>query len=185
MAWIETIDVDDATGELRALYDQIAKKRGKVSNVLRVHSKHPSALKEHLDLYDALMFDDSPLNRAEREAIAVVVSAVNQCDYCLRHHGEALCAYWKRARVRQLSNDYASVEDLDASLRAACEVAEKLTKTPGAMSEAEVDRLREAGWSDRGVLDIVLITSYFNFVNRITNALGVEVTEKEATGYEY
>ena len=50
---------------------------------------------------------------------------------------------------------------------------------------APVERLRDAGWSDHSILDIVLITAYFNFVNRITNALGVEVTTDEATGYNY
>jgi len=186
MAWIETIDVDDAAGELRALYDEIAEKRGKVSNVLKVHSTHPSALKEHLDLYDAIMFEASPLSRAQREALAVVVSAANECDYCVRHHAEALNAYWKdEERVNRLAEDLTALDDLGPQLRTACEVAAKLTKAPGAMSEAEVSRLREAGWSDRAVLDIVLVTSYFNFVNRITNALGVQATEEEATGYEY
>jgi alkylhydroperoxidase family enzyme len=53
------------------------------------------------------------------------------------------------------------------------------------MGEADVHTLRDAGWSDRAVLDIVLVTAYFNFVNRITNSLGVEATEAEATGYNY
>jgi alkylhydroperoxidase family enzyme len=64
-------------------------------------------------------------------------------------------------------------------------VAARLTRSPDAMTNAEVDRLRDAGWSDRSVLDIVLITAYFNFVNRIATGLGVEVTPDEVAGYEY
>jgi uncharacterized peroxidase-related enzyme len=186
MAWIDVIDLEDATGDLEELYDRITEKRGKLSNVLRVHSLNPSALKEHLDLYDAVLFGSSPLSRSDREAIAVVVSAANECDYCVRHHAEALQAYWQdEARVQQLADDYAALEDLDEQLRAACDVAAKLTVSPGAMVEEDVHTLRDAGWSDRAVLDIVLTTSYFNFVNRITNALGVEATAAEATGYNY
>ena len=186
MAWIDLIEPDDATGDLKALYDTIAEKRGKVSNVLTAHSLNPAALKEHLDLYDAVLFGSSPLSRADREAIAVVVSAANACDYCVRHHAEALQAYWRdEARTQQLADDYTALDDLDDPLRTACDVAQKLTVSPGAMSEADVHTLRDVGWSDRAVLDIVLVTSYFNFVNRITNALGVEVTEAEATGYNY
>jgi len=186
MAWIDLIEPDDATGDLKALYDTIAEKRGKVSNVLKVHSLNPTALKEHLDLYDAVLFGSSPLSRSDREAIAVVVSAANACDYCVRHHAEALQAYWRdEARVQQLADDYTALDDLDEQLRAACDVAEKVTDAPGSMTEADVHTLRDAGWSDRAVLDIVLVTAYFNFVNRITNALGVEVTEAEATGYNY
>jgi uncharacterized peroxidase-related enzyme len=186
MAWIDIIEPDDATGDLKDLYDTIAEKRGKVANVLTAHSLNPAALKGHLDLYDAVLFGSSPLSRADREAIAVVVSAANDCEYCVRHHAEALQAYWRdEARTQQLADDYTALDDLDDRLRAACEVAEKLTVSPGAMSEADVHTLRDAVWSDRAVLDIVLVTSYFNFVNRLTNALGVEMTEAEATGYNY
>lgn len=186
MAWIDVIDPDDATGDLDALYDEIAETRGKVSNVLAVHSQNPAAMKDHLALYDTLLFGSSPLSRSDREAIAVVVSAANECDYCVRHHAEALQAYWKdEARVQQLVDDHTGLNDLDEQLRAACDVATKLTTTPGSMTEADVEGLREAGWTDRAVLDVVLVTSYFNFVNRITNSLGVEATEEEATGYHY
>ena len=186
MAWIDVIEPEDATGDLKELYDTIAEKRGKVSNVLTVHSQNPAALKEHLDLYDAVLFGSSPLSRADREAIAVVVSAANECDYCVRHHAEALQAYWRdEARTQQLADDHTALDDLDDPLRTACDVAAKLTTHPGAMTEDDVHTLRDAGWSDRAVLDIVLVTSYFNFVNRITNSLGVEATEAEATGYNY
>lgn len=185
MAWIDVIDPDDATGDLEELYDHIAETRGKLSNVLKVHSKNPAAMKDHLDLYGTLLFGDSPLSRAEREAIAVVVSAANGCDYCVHHHAEALKAYWDDARVNQLADNYEALSDLDPSLRAACDMAVKLTRSPGDMTDADVTSLREASWSERAVLDIVLVTSYFNFVNRITNGLGVESTEEEARGYHY
>ena len=186
MAWIDVIDPDEASGELGDLYDEIVDTRGKVSNVLKVHSQNPAALKEHLDLYDAILFGTSPLSRAEREAIAVVVSAANECDYCVRHHVEALQVYWRdEARVQRLADDYTALDGLNDALRTACDMAVKLTRSPGAMTEDDVHTLRDAGWSDRAVLDIVLVTSYFNFVNRITNSLGVETTEAEATGYDY
>lgn len=186
MAWIDVIDPEDATGNLDELYDEITSKRGKLSNVLKVHSQNPEALREHLDLYDAIMFGRSPLGRAEREAIGVVVSAANECAYCVRHHAEALQAYWKdEERVQQLIDDYSALGDLDDRLRAACNVAATLTTSPNGTSEVDVEALRSVGWSDRAVLDIVLVTAYFNFVNRITNALGVEFTEEEATGYDY
>jgi uncharacterized peroxidase-related enzyme len=185
MAWIDTIDLEDADDELRALYDEIVDTRGKVSNILKVHSLNPSALADHLRLYDTLLFGKSDLRRAEREALAVVVSAANDCTYCVEHHGEALAAYWDEARVEQLIDDYTAVDALDERLRAACDVAARLTRSPDAMTNAEVDRLRDAGWSDRSVLDIVLITAYFNFVNRIATGLGVEVTPDEVAGYEY
>lgn len=185
MAWIDTIDLDDADDELRALYEEIIDTRGKLSNILKVHSLNPAALADHLRLYDTLLFGRSELRRAEREALAVVVSVENDCPYCVQHHAEALAAYWDDDRVEQMQADYTALDALDDRLRTACDVAAKLTRTPGAMTETDVDRLRDAGWSDRSVLDIVLITAYFNFVNRIATGLGVEVTPEEVAGYEY
>lgn len=52
--------------------------------------------------------------------------------------------------------------------------AVKLTKTPGAMEDADVDALRSAGFSDRDILDIVEVTSYYAYANRIADGLGIE-----------
>ncbi|MFO8099366.1 MAG: peroxidase-related enzyme [Salinibacter sp.] len=185
MAWIDTIAPNDADGELAEIYDEIAGARGGVANILQAHSLNPDALRDHVDLYQTLLFGRSNLNRAEREALAVVVSAANDCEYCVRHHAEALAAYWDEPRVEQLAADSSSLDDLSPKLRAACDFAVALTAEPGDPTEADVKHLRDAGWSDRDVLDIALITSYFNFVNRLATGLGVEVTEAEATGYDY
>jgi uncharacterized peroxidase-related enzyme len=185
MAWIDTIAPDDADGPLAALYNDIADARGGVANVLQAHSLNPEALRDHVGLYQTLLFGASGLSRAEREAIAVVVSAANDCPYCVRHHAEALAAYWDDDRVEQLADDHTTLDALSPRLRAACDFAVRLTVAPSEPTEADVERLREAGWTDRDVLDIALITSYFNFVNRLTNGLGVTASEDEASGYNY
>ena len=52
-----------------------------VDNIIASHSLNPRAMRAHLTLYRAIMFDDSGLSRAEREAIGVFVSALNDCHY--------------------------------------------------------------------------------------------------------
>ena len=52
--------------------------------------------------------------------------------------------------------------------------AVKLTVTPSAMNDADVDSLRTAGFSDRDILDIVEVVAYYAYANRITNGLGLE-----------
>jgi uncharacterized peroxidase-related enzyme len=58
--------------------------------------------------------------------------------------------------------------------RALCEFAEKLTCTPAQMRRADCDRLRAVGLSDRDILDAVEVISYFNYINRVADALGVD-----------
>jgi hypothetical protein len=57
------------------------------------------------------------------------------------------------------------------------EYAEKLTLTPSAMSEEDVQKLRDAGWTDRDILDIVHVCAYFNFRVRVVDGLGLELGE--------
>ena len=57
------------------------------------------------------------------------------------------------------------------------EFAEKLTLTPSAMREDDVRKLRNAGWSDRDILDIVQVCAYFNFRVRVVDGLGLEVAD--------
>jgi len=81
MAWIEVIHEVEAEGKLRDAYAEVAARRGRVANILKVHSLHPEALTAHFALYRELMFGRSELTRPEREMIAVTVSAANHCDY--------------------------------------------------------------------------------------------------------
>ena len=61
--------------------------------------------------------------------------------------------------------------------RAICAFAEKLTRTPGAMTRADVEALRQAGLDDRGIHDATQIIGYFNYINRIADALGTDVED--------
>ena len=81
MAWIRTIDEAEADGKLREHYDRMREPGGGVDNILKIHSLNPGSLQGHFDFYRALMRGRSPLSRAQREMIAVAVSAANRCRY--------------------------------------------------------------------------------------------------------
>ena len=81
MSWIKVIDEDDATGELRDLYDKMTEPSGGVDNILKVHSLNPASLRAHFELYVTLMRGKSGLSRVQREMIGIVASAANHCHY--------------------------------------------------------------------------------------------------------
>lgn len=78
--------------------------------------------------------------------------------------------------VAQLKEDYAAAR-LDPIDRAIVEYAVKLTRTPAQITQADVRALREAGLSDRAILDVAQVTAYFNFVNRLADGLGVTMED--------
>ena len=76
-----------------------------------------------------------------------------------------------------LGEDYRQT-DLEPADRAMLDYAAKLTREPWVMEEGDVEALRQAGFSDQGILDINQVTGYYAFVNRLADGLGV-VLEKE------
>ncbi len=74
----------------------------------------------------------------------------------------------------ELAVDFRAVA-MDAAESAMLEYAEKLTRTPREVREQDVRALRAAGLDDVQVLDVVQVTAYFNFVNRLVEGLGVEL----------
>ena len=183
MSWIDEIEVGDADGKLEAMYAELIEKRGKVSNILKVHSLNPDAMSNHLDLYMTLMFGKSGLTRAEREAIGVVVSATNDCAYCVNHHAEALRRYVKDDEILDLLTSADGLETLEPRLSNIVRYAEKLTSAPSAMTESDLGELRAVDLSDKDILDLTSITAYFNFVNRIVLGLGIDFSAEEMSGY--
>ena len=82
IAWIETVPEDGTAGALQRAYRRAADpKTGNVDHIMKIHSLNPASLLDHQHLYKTLMYGDSPLSRAQREMIGVVVSAINRCEY--------------------------------------------------------------------------------------------------------
>ena len=185
MPFIKIIAEEDATGKLKEVYQNIINSRGKLSNIMKIHSLLPDTMIKHLELYLSIMFSKSNLSREEKEILAVVVSKTNHCAYCVNHHTEALNHYWKSPE--RLANFTKNLDDsiFSSKLRSAINYTLKLTATPSGITDSDVTALRKEGWTDEDILTINLIVSYFNFVNRIALGLGVEFSEKEVKGYKY
>ncbi len=81
MPWIRTVPYKEATGLLRQEYDTAIERAGRIYNILSLQSLRPRALRASIRLYTELMHAPSGLTRAQREAIAVVVSKAQGCHY--------------------------------------------------------------------------------------------------------
>ncbi len=160
--------LDPAT---QAYFAKCDEKIGFVPNVLLSYSFDEKKLRGFTEMYNELMLAPSGLSKLEREMIAVAVSSINHCYYCLTAHGAA---------VRQLSGDPKlgeqmvmnyRVADLSPKLRAALDFAAKLTESPDKIVEADRQALRDAGWTDKDIWDIAATASFFNMSNRMAAAI--------------
>lgn len=163
--------------DLRAYFNKCLEKLGFVPNVLRAYAFDTVKLQAFIDMADNLMLAESGLTKLEREMIAVAVSAVNHCHYCLSAHGAA---------VRQRSGDPLMGEmiaqnyraaNLPARQKAMLDFAVKLTEAPDKIEEADRAALRMGGFSDRDIWDIAAVAGFYNMSNRIAAATDMRPNE--------
>jgi len=126
-----------------------------------------------MNLFTNAMFEERGLPRVIKEQIALVVSGLNISSYCLAAHLEILGKLGvDKATGRKLALDYASAP-VEPKVMEIFRFVDKLTRRPGDMEKADVDRLREAGWSDAAIVDAVLVASIYACANRFSAGLGL------------
>jgi len=181
MAYIQCIHPERAEGKLAEVYRRVSGPGGQVDNVLQAHSLRPHTLQGHLALYKSVLHHSG--NHVPQwflEAVGVLVSQLNQCIYCARHHGTGL--------RRLLAADEARADALLASLQSdqpgepftpaelvALSYARKLTRSPGEIAQSDIEALRAHGYSDGEILEINQVASYFAYANRTVLGLGVTI----------
>ena len=162
--------VDPLPEATQKYFEICQEKLGMVPNVLRAYAFDIDKLNAFAGLYNDVMLADSGLSKLEREMIAVVVSSINKCYYCLTAHGAA---------VRQLSGDPKlgemlvmnwRVASLDQRQHAMLAFAEQMTIASAKIVEKDREALREVGFSDRDIWDIAAVAGFYNMSNRIASA---------------
>ncbi|MFY7778157.1 MAG: peroxidase-related enzyme [Elstera sp.] len=168
---LTTPDDSSLPDDLKPYFQKCRDKLGMVPNVLRAWLLRPEKLRTFIASYNELMLGDSGLSKLEREMIAVAVSAVNRCYYCLVAHGAA---------VRQLSGDPElgemlvmnyRVAELPARQRAMLDFAVKLTESPALIAARDREILRDHGFTDADIFDICEVAGFFNMTNRVAHGV--------------
>ena len=186
MTWIKTIPKTQADGKLRealdfqhALYppEYEAQVPGvpdaDSGGIVASHTLIPDGLKYAFATFGAAMAPDLPLTRAQHEMIATVVSTTNCTFYCGTSHREFLRrVVLDDALVNAIAEDFrnAPISDADKMM---LEYAEQITRDATQISRQTHEELRSAGFDDTAILQITMIASWFNYINRMADALGV------------
>lgn len=162
---------DPLDDDIRAYFDKCTEKLGLIPNVLLAHAFDQAKLRAFSALYNDLMLAPSGLSKAEREMIAVAVSAQNECVYCLTAHGAALRQLTGQPALAETVAQNWRVADLAPRQRAMLAFAVKLTNHPADMGEADRQTLRDHGFTDRDIWDISAVAAFYNMSNRLAAAV--------------
>jgi uncharacterized peroxidase-related enzyme len=155
---------------MQAYFDKCTEKLGFVPNVLSAYAFDNAKLEAFVNMYNDLMLAPSGLSKVEREMIAVAVSSVNRCYYCLVAHGAAVRAMSGDPALGELMAMNYRAARLTKRQRAMLDFAVKLTVTPWTVEEEDREALRKAGFTDRDIWDIAAVAGFFNMSNRVASA---------------
>ncbi|MDG1801823.1 MAG: peroxidase-related enzyme [Paracoccaceae bacterium] len=170
--------VDPLPEATQKYFDVCQDKLEMVPNVLKSYAFDIDKLNAFTGMYNDLMLADSGITKLEREMIAVVVSSINKCFYCLTAHGAAVRAMSGDPILgEQLVMNY-RVADLDARQRAMLDFAAKMTTSSAEIDEADRAALRQVGFSDRDIFDIAGVAGFFNMTNRVASAIDMRPNDE-------
>jgi uncharacterized peroxidase-related enzyme len=168
MARIALIEPENATPEVKEIYEKAL--RGKPGNAQKALAHRPEMLKAFLPFYASV---GRSLDRKLYEMIYLRVSFINGCHYCQQHHVAS------SKRVGLSAEDWRALKDGNYARytdkeQAALAYAEKLTRTPYEIADADVEKLKKH-FSDAEIVDLHLLVGLVNLTNRFTDPLGLQV----------
>lgn len=162
--------VDPLPEDTQNYFDVCQEKLGLVPNVLQAYAFDIDKLNTFSALYNDLMLAPSGLSKLEREMIAVCVSSINKCYYCLTAHGAAVRQLSGNPELGEMLVMNWRVAPLDTRQKAMLEFAEKITVASARIEESDRQALRDAGFADRDIWDIASVAGFYNMTNRMASA---------------
>ncbi|WP_298315579.1 carboxymuconolactone decarboxylase family protein [uncultured Aquimarina sp.] len=178
MNWIKEISFQNATGQLKRIYDRVKGPNNNIDNVLSIHSLRPHTLVGHMGLYKNVLHNvNNTLPKWYLETLGVYVSHLNQCSYCVDHHSaglQRLLADTNKLEqiIACIQNDQTESFFSDQYLEG-LRYAKKLTLSHHTITQSDIENLRTHKLTDGEILEINQVVSYFNYVNRTVVGLGV------------
>jgi uncharacterized peroxidase-related enzyme len=169
-SWFPVPAEDQIPDSIKGLFAKARERIGFVPNVFRTYAFRPERLSAWFTYFRQLHEPTDGLTAADREMVAVVVSAANGCLYCLIAHGAALREELGDSVLgERISYDWRRA-GLDPRRTAICAYAEKLTLTPRELTRDDLQSLLDAGLTTEEAWDVAELASMYNLTNRMAMA---------------
>ncbi|PYT65673.1 MAG: hypothetical protein DMG39_28460 [Acidobacteria bacterium] len=173
MSWIPAVSNDQASPEVKRIYEFLAENWGFVPNYFLALGRDPQLLQDQVNLFTHVMFEQRALPKQIKEQVALVVSGINLSNYCLAAHLEILGRMGIEKSVsRKLALDYKSAP-VEPKVMELFRFADELTRQPADIEKPDVARLREAGWDDAAIRETVRVVSLYACANRFSAGIGL------------
>lgn len=169
MPYLHTVPPEEAAGEVKAMYDQDLAAQGYVTNYTRAFSDRPEVLRGWLALKDAIT---SGMDPRLYELATVAAATAIRSSYCSLVHGRVLAAsYYPAETVIGIAADDAG-DALDAADAAVVRFARKVALEAEKITQEDADELRNLGFSDTDVFNVIVTAAARCFFSKVLDATG-------------
>ena len=180
-----TVAPEEAEGRLKEAYDWQAQRLGEPTEYTQLGSLHPELVYERLRLYKVVDGIRSGLTDPERQLVIYLTSILNETPHCASgaRHKLRLAGVGDDLVARIVADPFEPATG-DPRLDAIVSYTALLTRTPGAITEGHIERLRAASLSDADIVALNDLSAYFSYTNRVATGLGLrsEVPAEHALG---
>jgi len=149
--------------------------------LIGVYKKFPDVAESFTPLLETVMRNESSqLSLGERELIALYVSVLNKCGYCIKIHSESAKALGIRTALVDELREEETFSNAEDKLKPILQLVQKIVTDVKNISKSDYDAAKKGGWNEETLVSLLCVVSVYNMINTLVSSLDLEIDEKEA-----
>jgi uncharacterized peroxidase-related enzyme len=171
--FLKEIETRPAEGMTKVAFNKLRDDGEAIPEILHLFRFKTRNTNHLVRFTEEVMRGPSPLSPGLRELIGAYFSKKNQCSFCSDAHAAAAAGYLEEGIVDEVLRDV-ETSRLDEAHKALFRYIGKLAEQPSRVTDSDINKLKEAGWSEESIYDALTVASVFKFYNTWNNGAGVQ-----------
>lgn len=170
--YLKEIETRPAEGMTKIAFKELRDSGEAIPEILHLFRFKTRNTNHLVRFTEEVMHGPSPLSPGMRELIGAYFSKRNHCSFCSEAHAAAATGYLEEGLVEEVLRD-PETSRLDAAHKALFRYIRKLAEQPSRVTDSDIQKLKEAGWSEEAIYDALTVAAVFKFYNTWNNGAGV------------
>ncbi|HTD65078.1 MAG TPA: hypothetical protein VK846_00935 [Candidatus Limnocylindria bacterium] len=171
--FLKEIETRPAEGMTKLAFNQLRGAGEAIPEILHLFRFKRRSTNHLVRFTEEIMRGPSPISPGMRELIGAYFSKKNRCSFCSDAHAASAAGYLEEGLVDEVLRDV-ETSRLDAAHKALFRYIGKLAEHPSQVTDSDIRKLKEAGWSEEAIYDALTVASVFKFYNTWNNGAGVQ-----------
>jgi uncharacterized peroxidase-related enzyme len=171
--FLKEIETRPPEGMMRIVFNKLREAGHAIPEIMHLFRFKQRNTNHLIRFTEEVMRGPSPLSRGTRELIGAFLSRRNQCSFCSCAHAPVAAQLLGKNLVEEVLHDLES-SSLDSAHKQLLRYIGKLADNPALVTAGDIDKLKEAGWSEESIYDALTVAALFKFYNTWNNGSGVQ-----------